>query len=323
MDNLTHSLTGLMLARAGLDRFTPRATLILMLAANAPDIDVVSLMAGADKYLHYHRWLTHAIVLAPVMALLPVLIAWIFRRNHKIRWLPAYLISLIGVATHLLLDWTNFYGIRLLLPFRQTWYKLETTAIIDPWIWTVLLLACLGPLLSRLVSSEIGARPAKGRGGAIAALAFILLYNGTRYTLHERAVALQEGRVYDGATPRRVSAQPSALNPMLWRGLVETDSAFIVQTVNLTTDFDPGAGRQFYKPEQTPAMQAAAQTEVFRNLMDFSDFVLWRATPAPEPAGAQQVELIDLRFSAPPAPRFTAMAIVDSQLHVIRSWFAF
>ena len=33
MDNLTHSLTGLLLSRAGLNRFYPRATLVLIVSA--------------------------------------------------------------------------------------------------------------------------------------------------------------------------------------------------------------------------------------------------------------------------------------------------
>ena len=41
MDNLTHTLTGLALSRAGLNRYYARAGLVLMLAANAPDIDVI------------------------------------------------------------------------------------------------------------------------------------------------------------------------------------------------------------------------------------------------------------------------------------------
>ena len=39
MDNLTHSLVGLMLARAGLEKTTPRGTAMMVLAANAPDAD--------------------------------------------------------------------------------------------------------------------------------------------------------------------------------------------------------------------------------------------------------------------------------------------
>src|ERR1043165_1620564 len=40
MDPLTHTATGLFLSRAGLNRWTPLATPILLLAANAPDIDI-------------------------------------------------------------------------------------------------------------------------------------------------------------------------------------------------------------------------------------------------------------------------------------------
>jgi inner membrane protein len=46
MDNLTHTLTGLMLSRAGLNRWHPRASLVLMLSANIPDIDFVAVARG-------------------------------------------------------------------------------------------------------------------------------------------------------------------------------------------------------------------------------------------------------------------------------------
>ena len=38
---LTHSLTGLALSRAGLDRLCPRAAWLLILSANVPDSDIV------------------------------------------------------------------------------------------------------------------------------------------------------------------------------------------------------------------------------------------------------------------------------------------
>src|SRR5580700_4729841 len=40
MDPLTHSATGLFLGRAGLNRYSRQAPWILVLAANAPDIDI-------------------------------------------------------------------------------------------------------------------------------------------------------------------------------------------------------------------------------------------------------------------------------------------
>ncbi len=90
-----------------------------------------------------------------------------------LRQLPvAFAISLAGVASHLLLDWTNAYGVRFLLPFSSGWYSLDLNNIIDVWMWAVLILAAVGPWVGRLVSSEVGARSGSGRGLAIFALAF-------------------------------------------------------------------------------------------------------------------------------------------------------
>ena len=50
MENLTHTLVGLMLARVGLEKSTPRGTAMMMLAANAPDIDAVFWFGGMQKY---------------------------------------------------------------------------------------------------------------------------------------------------------------------------------------------------------------------------------------------------------------------------------
>ncbi len=50
MDNITHSLVGLMLARAGLEKTTPRGTAMMVLAANAPDIDAVFWFSGTQTY---------------------------------------------------------------------------------------------------------------------------------------------------------------------------------------------------------------------------------------------------------------------------------
>jgi len=154
MDPLTHTATGLLLSRAGLNRWTPGAAAMMMLAANAPDIDIVSAAGGSLNYLHYHRHLTHSLVAMPAMALLPVLVVRLIGRK-PVNWLGAWCASLIAVASHLLLDWTNSYGIRLLLPFSPRWLHLDWTNVIDLWLWAGLGVCLLGPFLARLVGSEI------------------------------------------------------------------------------------------------------------------------------------------------------------------------
>jgi inner membrane protein len=323
LDQITHTATGLFLSRAGLDRLTPHAAPILMLAANMPDMDVVSAAGGALNYLNYHRHLTHAIVMLPLVALVPVLLVRLFARQ-SLRWGGAYLISAIGVASHLVLDSTNIYGVRLLLPFSARWFHLDLTTVIDVWIWAAILLALAAPLLSRLVSAEIGAaRGPAARRFAIGALLFLLLYNCGHAVLHARAVAMLESRVYQGSPPLRVVALPDAVDPLSFRGLVETREFFSTLDVDLRSDFDPSAGSIFYKPAPAPALEAAARTATFRDFLRFAQYPYWRVQPAAEPEGGFTVEAMDLRFGNPRAPGFVAVAILTSRLEVLRSWFTF
>ncbi|MGA2740644.1 MAG: metal-dependent hydrolase [Bryobacteraceae bacterium] len=323
MDPLTHSATGLFLGRAGLNRFSEQAAWILVLAANAPDIDIVTLAGGQLNYLNYHRHLTHSLALWPVMALLPVLAVRLFTRK-PFRWLGAYAISLAAVASHLLLDWTNVYGIRFLLPFSGRWFHLDLTSVVDLWIWAVLLAGLAGPLIARLVNAEIGARMKNtGRGFAIFALLFLALYNAGRAALHARAVAVLDSRIYAGTAPQRAAALPGPVNPWAWRGLVETRESYNVLDLNLLQEFDPSRGVIFYKAEPSASIQAANNSPVFRDFFNFSQFPIERSLPLAEPAGATRVEAMDMRFGTPAQPAFVAMADVDNRLQIVRSWFTF
>lgn len=323
MDPLTHTATGLFLSRAGLNRWTPHATPVLLLAANAPDIDILAAGGGGLCYLQFHRHITHSLLLAPVLAVFAVLVVRA-AGGRSLRWGPAFLAALAGVASHLLLDLTNMYGIRLLLPFSGEWLRLDLTGLIDPWIWAALAVALAAPWLSRLVASEIASgnvrRAPFGRGWAIFALLFLLLYNGGRAVLHARAVAVLDARIYQGGAPLRVAALPEP-NPLRWRGIVETADFYAVQDFSLADDFDPGRSQVFYKAPPEPALDAARATPAFRAFLGFSQYPLWRVTAADLPENARQVQAIDMRFGTPLAPAFTASALVDSADRVLRSSF--
>ena len=147
MDNLAHSLLGLAAAKAGLERLSPGATAICLLAANAPDSDVaVLLVRDRWDFLHYHRHITHSIFGTLALALiLPVmfwlvdrLIARLRSRQPVVRVRGLLVVSLVVSATHPFLDWTNNYGIRLLLPWSSRWFYGDLVFIADPFIWLVL-----------------------------------------------------------------------------------------------------------------------------------------------------------------------------------------
>jgi inner membrane protein len=327
MDPLTHTATGIFLSRAGLSRWTPAATPILILAANAPDVDILAAAGGSLNYLHYHRHITHSLAALPVLALASAGLTAALWPGKKIRWPGAFWAALIAAASHLLLDLTNSYGVRLFLPFSSRWFHLDITNVADLWIWSVILLCFLGPVISRLVSAEISSGSAKvrhaGRGFALFGLVFLCLYDSGRGVLHARAVAVLDSRLYQGAIPLRVAALPDASNPFHWRGVVETSHFFAVQDVNLWGDFDPARAAIFYKPPAGPELQAARRTETFRIFLGFSQLPLWQVFPAPEPEGGKLVEVFDLRFGSPTSPGFHCGALFNSQTSLLHTFFSF
>jgi inner membrane protein len=147
MDNITHSLIGLTAAKAGLEKLSPGATTLCVLAANAPDSDIVALIFGGRwTFLQQHRGVSHSIVGVLVLALaLPLifyfvdlLLSWKQRRQRKVRLAGLLLASAIATATHPLMDWTNNYGVRFLLPWSPRWFYGDFVFIVDPFIWIVL-----------------------------------------------------------------------------------------------------------------------------------------------------------------------------------------
>jgi inner membrane protein len=311
-----------MLSRAGLNRTASEVRWILPLAAVVPDLDVLAMKSGSLNYFLYHRGPTHALVMAPVMAAIAVALVWLVMRR-KFRWGAAYLAALVGVASHLALDWTNIYGTRFYLPFSGEWVGLGILHVVDAWIWLVLILAVAGPFIARLVSSEMGARSNAARGYAIFALSFVVVYGFACWILHNRAVAVLDSRIYEGAAPVRVAAAPNPVNPLRWTGVVETADFFVVHRVNLLEEFDPAAGKVYYKPESSPALVAAARIPEFQEFARFSPFLLWRVFPEAGADGATRVEALDLRFGTPEEPRFGMFALLDANLAPVRTSFSY
>ncbi len=137
---------GLAAAKAGLERLSPGATPVCIIAANAPDADILTLIGGRWAYLHHHRGITHSIVGTLALALLipsvfylvDLIIARLKRRPRQIKFRGLLLASLIASATHPLMDWTNNYGVRPLLPWSGQWFYGDLVFILDPWLWLTL-----------------------------------------------------------------------------------------------------------------------------------------------------------------------------------------
>src|SRR3989454_1885261 len=192
MDNLAHSLVGLTAAKAGLERLSPSATAVCVIAANAPDIDIVSLLFGGRwSFLQNHRGLTHSIVGTFVLGMLIPTVFWLGDRliarlrdrKSSIRYRGLLLASLIAAATHPLMDWTNNYGIRLMLPWSSKWFYGDLMFIIDPYFWLI-----LGAAAFLLTSDRVSTFIAWSILGTIVSLIVFLASRQRSELVHPNAV---------------------------------------------------------------------------------------------------------------------------------------
>jgi len=319
VDNITHTLTGLMLSRAGFDRRVGRCAVIMTIAANLPDVDGISLLWGPALYLQWHRTYTHWLISVPLMAMIPLLLLWVIKRQPITAW--SYAASFIAALSHPLLDWTNVYGIRMLMPFSKIYFRLDLADLFDPWILSILGIAVIAPWIAGLVGSEIASsrtRSSPRRPWAWFALLAFFAYDAGRYIAHERASAEMNSHLVNGVIPKKVTVLPSGASPLSWRGIAEGETPesghFItIVPIDLSESYDPTAGRIDYSAlpvaGTNPAIEAARATEPFRVFAEFDQVPFWKTTAS---ADGILVELIDLRFGSPQHPGFEASATVDA-----------
>ena len=332
MEPITHLLTGACLSRTGLNRKSGLATLTLVLASEIPDLDIVTGYGGSVSYLQHHRGITHTLLGAPFVAAATVAIVYgvyrlLLSRGYRFklppRWRLLYLYALLAALIHIFLDFTNSYGVRPFEPFSWKWYSWDILFILDPILLAVLVLSLSIPPLFGLISDEIGARKtARGRGGAIFALAFLLALIFVRDFEHRRAVNLLESLTYSDEEPLRASAFPTFFNPFAWIGVVETRNFFTIGTANphqgaFETE---GKGRPLYKPQDTEVTLAAKKSRLGQVYLDWAQDPVVEAERLPDQQG-YRVRFIDLRFSriAPDQQSFplAGYVILDSKLNVV------
>ncbi|MGB6194297.1 MAG: metal-dependent hydrolase, partial [Terracidiphilus sp.] len=276
MEPVTHFLTGACLGRAGLNRKAAYVTLAATLAAEAADLDVLWGFAGPVEVLKHHRGITHTFIAVPFIAAVVTGAVWLFHLGRKgrakhppaapVRWAWVYFASLIAALSHILLDWTNNYGVRPFFPFNPRWYAGSFVFIVDPILWLLLLSAIVMPWLLGLTDSEIGARRSRfrGRGWAIFALCGMVVVWCWRWAEHAQARALLENTQVTTAPILRIGVQPYWVNPYRWHAIVETQNYYQTAEVNTWAGaIDSEAPRDvIYKPRDTAAVEAAKQTSL-------------------------------------------------------------
>jgi inner membrane protein len=281
----------------------------MCLAAEAPDLDIVTQFGRAGFGLGHHRGFTHSILGSFLVAgavLGFVYLIWRLRgRKTKFnlppRWGLLYALAYLASLSHIFLDFTNHYGVRPFWPFSERWYSWDIVFIYEPVLLVLLIGALVLPSLFALINSEIGARSQgpKGRLAAIVALICICITWGIRDYEHRRAVNALDARLYKDQDPKLVGAYPLPGNPFQWYGVVETQDFFAQMMVNsLATDVDPDGHMQIrFKPEETDITLAAKRSYFGQIYLDWAKFPVTETYK--QESGGYLVRFKDLRYDYP------------------------
>ena len=267
MDNLTHTLFALTLARTPLGRAGRGTATALVLASNAPDIDILMTAKGTAAYLQWHRGPTHGLI--GILAL-GALVALLVRAGQRIvdrrgprpaddPEAPFGLLlaaSMIGILCHILMDFPTSYGTRFLSPFDWHWFATDLMPIVDIYLIIIMVAGLL------FGSASAAAR----RRNAAIVLALMAANYGVRAVARHQAIGLA-ARVFGPTLPERcdggahddtdllsvwprkvmptlvpasgsrclveIAAMPSFFSPFRWRLIAQMSNAYEMRDVDV------------------------------------------------------------------------------------------
>jgi membrane-bound metal-dependent hydrolase YbcI (DUF457 family) len=333
LDNLTHSLFAVTLGRTPLGRAGRGTTAALLIASNAPDIDILATGGGSVTYLQWHRGATHGPLGILGLGLSTAALVWLWHRVRDRRrdraagpsasFAMLLVISIIGALLHVAMDFPTSYGTRLLSPFDWHWFAVDWLPIVDIYL-----------LMALAVGLVFGAASqASRRRNAAIVLALMAANYGVRGAAHHEALALAP-RLFGPLLPApcdpaiaagvidswprpavdtthttgtrclvEMAAMPTFVSPFRWRLIAHLSNAYEIHDVDLLDQRfrSPASASEAlwrvtlrFPNNWTPPVMRAAQSRLGRVFLGFSRFPSARALVDPD--GSATVRWSDMRF---------------------------
>ena len=221
MDPLSQGTVGAAFAQSTANKNNIfKISIIGFLAGLAPDLDVL-IRSSNDPilFLEYHRQFTHSLFFIPFGSLIIALLIFpLLKRSMGFK--TVYLASLLGYATHGLLDACTSYGTQLFWPFsneRVTWNNIS---IIDP-LFTIPILIFVGTAIKT-----------RKRLFSFFAIGWATFYLSLGFVQYERtlstAIELAHSR---GHNAERLTLKPSFGNLILWKSIYQHEEKFYVDAI--------------------------------------------------------------------------------------------
>ncbi len=312
MDPVTNSLAAFALSRTGLGRLSRRGEAALILGANLPDLDYLSVPFSWANLVTFVGGPLHSLAVAPLLAAgLAALL--LLRARKPVSFRRLWLLALAGLGLRLTLDVMGVDSIQLLYPFDRAWQHLDILPWFDPWLFLLLLGYAFWPWISHLVNIEMGIRQVAGRGFAFVVLLLSVGYVGYRAANRAEAISVIANYSYGGEVPLREGCFPDMYSLVRVRCVVETDTQFANIDYFVGEDYD-ATQAQLLKRQNRPVWQVAQfQSAWYQQLSGRLRMPHWTVFPADFPAGAHEAVMQDLILAPEPYPRFRLRILLDSQ----------
>lgn len=265
MDDLTHALSGALIAQAAPSR-KKGLTLACVLGALLPDADALLTLYDHRLYMEEHRGFTHSLLgffpMAAVAAVLAYL--WVRKKSDRAPFPWLFGMAAAGLASHLLLDWCTSWGTLFLWPARER-FSLDQLFIVDAWYLAILAL----PLW-------LGRRFPKRRVVfASCGIALALAYHALAATSHHLALREAEA-VRPGAS---CLALPEPFSPFRWSLFNHKDGEWLSSHLDWLKGRGSLVWNAWREPPITPDLSAALGSQDAARFLRFARVPMWEARP--------------------------------------------
>ncbi len=268
MDPVTHTLTGIGLANAFYrERMGGAAVIMLMIAANLPDIDVLAHLMEQPWGILSRRSFGHSLLMFPIWSAVLAGLFWLKWRSWGYRRL--YALCLAGCGLHVFFDLINSFGVVLLWPLSDWRPELGIVFIIDLMLTGIL----FAPIVWTMPPSK---RPglAKASRWCWAIVAIYILSCGANRALASHSLAKEARRL--GIESEFSYVFPEPFGCHRWRGVLLKDGVYHVFLIHA-----PFGGIEMKTTVKTdtknPIVVRARATEIGRRLEWFFKAPVWNA----------------------------------------------
>lgn len=261
MDSLTQGLLGAVTFAVVKDKDIGRKSLLIgAVAGTIPDLDVLlAPMFNDIEFLTVHRSVSHSIILAIILGLV---LGELFYRSYdkkqsRAGWQWAFFLA---IFTHSLLDWFTTYGTKLISPFNDHLFSLNSIHVFEP-AYTAIL---LGGVLWHLVGKKKGSGMKLKLTLLLSSLYLLLGYASKNHAYYHFKSQLDKEQV----AYQDILVSPTPLNIFLWHGIVKHRDGYSFGTYSI---FDKTNEILFqYVPSANDVISKIEHNQLVRYYLDYT-----------------------------------------------------